>query len=177
VGLEQALLGPRYELATGVSVAGDESFETLQLLLATTLEDFCRLALDHDRDGGLAAVPDSTAAAAILGEGSMAYLTYVKVRDGDTPAERRSEFVVHAVGPAREGLAGQLAARVRAWDRTVRAAGYPRLSVHPAGTADRDLPDGHVLDKTTSRMIFHWPGLDEDVRGTAAGLTSTGDDR
>ena len=177
VGLEQALQGPRYELATGVNVAGNESFETLQLLLATTLEGFCRLALDHERDGGLAAVPDSTAAAAILGEGSMAYLTYVKVRDGDTPAERRSEFVVHAVGPTREGLAEQMAARVRAWDNTVRATGYPRLSVHPAGTADRDLPDGHVLDKTTSRMIFHWPGLDEDMRGTAAGLTNAGDDR
>ncbi|WP_343242853.1 methyltransferase, FxLD system [Streptomyces sp. SID12501] len=176
-GLEQALRGPRYELATGVCVAADESFETLQLLLATTLDGFCRLALDHERDGGLAAVPRGTATAAMLGEGSLAYLTHVRVKDGDTPAEQRREFTVHAVGPARESLAQQMATRVRAWDNTVRATGYPRLSVHPTDTADRDLPDGHVLEKTHSRLVFHWPALDGDGGTRAPDLTTAGDTR
>lgn len=178
-GLDHALRGPRYELGTSVSVAGDESFETLQLLLATTLDGFCRLAVDGERDGGLASVPRGADAAAMVGEGSLAYLTHVLVEDGGTAAERRSEFIVHAFGPAGEDLAGQMAARVRAWDSTVRAAGYPHLTVHPAGTADRDLPDGHVLDKAESRLVFHWPSLDGDARlAPAAGdPTSAGDSR
>ncbi|MFM9540149.1 methyltransferase, FxLD system [Streptomyces turgidiscabies] len=178
-GLDQALRGPRYELGTSVSVAGDESFETLQLLLATTLDGFCRLAVDGERDGGLASVPRGADAAAMVGEGSLAYLTHVLVKDGDTPAERRSEFIVHAFGPVAEDLAGQMAARVRAWDSTVRAAGYPHLTVHPPGTADRDLPEGHVLDKAESRLVFHWPSLDGDARLAAAAgdLTSAGDSR
>ncbi|MGW0947852.1 methyltransferase, FxLD system [Streptomyces sp. NPDC002623] len=178
-GLDQALRGPRYELGTGVSVAGSESFETLQLLLATTLDGFCRLAVDGEYDGGPASVPRGADAAALVNEGSLAYLTHVLVQDGDTPAERRSEFIVHAFGPAGEGLAEQMAARVRAWDSTVRAAGYPRLTVYPAGTADRDLLDGHVLDKADSRLVFHWPALNSDtpVAAVADALTNSGDSR
>ncbi|MFE4822158.1 methyltransferase, FxLD system [Streptomyces sp. NPDC056704] len=176
--LDQALRGPRFELGTGVSVGGDESFETLQLLLATTLDRFCRLAVDRERDGGLAAVPHGADAAAILGEGSLAYLTHVLVKDGNSPAERRSEFIVRAFGPAGQGLAELMAARVRAWDSVLRATGYPRLTVHPADTAERDLPDGHVLSKPNCRLVFHWPALDGDVRVTAAeDLASAGDGR
>ncbi|MEV7890238.1 methyltransferase, FxLD system [Streptomyces sp. NPDC002817] len=162
-GLDQAVRGPRHELGTGVQVAGGESFETLQLLLATTLDGFCRLAVDRERDGGLASVPRGADAAALVRERSLAYLTHVLVQDSDTPAERRSEFIVHAFGPASEGLAQQMAARVRDWDSTVRAAGYPHLTLHPAGTADQDLPAGHVLDKTDSRLVFHWPALDSST--------------
>jgi protein-L-isoaspartate(D-aspartate) O-methyltransferase len=176
--LDQALRGPRFELGTGVSVAGDESFETLQLLLATTLDRFCRLAVDRERDGGLAVVSHGADTAAILGEGSLAYLTHLLVKDGNSPAERRSEFIFHAFGPAGEGLAELMVARVRAWDSVVRATGYPRLTVHPADTAERDLPGGHVLSKPSSRLVFQWPALDGDVRGTAAeDLASAGDGR
>ena len=68
-------------------------------------------------------------------------------------------------------------ARVRDWDRMVRDTGYPRLTVHPAGTADRDLPAGHVVDKPASRLVFHWPDLDQQETGTAAAgaLASAGD--
>ncbi|MEW2404172.1 hypothetical protein [Streptomyces sp. NPDC046862] len=160
-------------------MAGGESFETLQLLLATTLDGFCRLAVDGEHDGGLATVPRGADAAALVSEESLAYLTHVLVKDGDTPAERRSEFIVHAFGPAGEGLAQQMAARVRDWDSTVRAAGYPHLTVHPAGTADQELPEGHVLDKADSRLVFHWPALDSSAPATttAGDLTSAADCR
>ncbi|MFF7644062.1 methyltransferase, FxLD system [Streptomyces canus] len=176
-GLDQAVQRPRHELGTGVRVAGGESFETLQLLLATTLDGFCRLAMDGERDGGLAAVPRGADAAALVSEGSLAYLTHVLVKDGDTPAERLSEFIVHAFGPAGEGLAQRMAARVRDWDCTVRGAGYPHVTVHPAGTADQDLPAGHVLDKADSRLVFRWPALDSSatVSTTAGDLTSAAD--
>ncbi|MEV7888573.1 hypothetical protein ACWD3I_44215 [Streptomyces sp. NPDC002817] len=132
---------------------------------------------DHrERDGGLAAVPRGADAAALVREESLAYLTHVLVQDGHTPTERRSEFIVHAFGPTGEGLAQRMAARVRDWDTTVHGAGYPRLTVHPADTADQDLPAGHVLGKADSRLVFHWPALDnntpasttaDDLKGTA----------
>ncbi|MEV6566702.1 methyltransferase, FxLD system [Streptomyces kronopolitis] len=175
-GLDDALHGPRHEVPTGVTVAGRESFETLQLYAATTLPGFCRLALDRSRDTGLAAVPRGADAAATVGDGSLAYLTHVLVRDGVTSEERRSEFVVHAFGPAAAMLAERMAACVRAWDRHVRGSGYPQMSVHPAGTPDHDLPTGHLLDKVSSRLVFQWPGHErtEPAAPRAATLTGAG---
>lgn len=164
-GLEEALRGPRYELPTGVTVAGNESFETLQLYAATTLPAFCRLA--GARNTALAHLPHSADAAATVADGSMAYLTYVLVKDGETPEERRSEFVVHAVGPAGTELAERMAACVRSWDQHVRGTGYPEMTVHPAGTPDHALPIGHVLDKPSSRLVFQWPGQPPAAQGTA----------
>ncbi|MCX4825779.1 methyltransferase, FxLD system [Streptomyces sp. NBC_01142] len=155
--LDDALRGPRHEVSTGVTVAGNESFETLQLYLATTLPSFCRLALDREKDTGLAAVPRGADAAAVLGDASMAYLTHVPVQAGETPAERRAEFVAHAFGEQASALAEQLTSAVRSWDRHARGRGYPKLAVYPAGTADDELPAGHVLDKRHTRLVFTWP--------------------
>ncbi|MEN1889002.1 methyltransferase, FxLD system [Streptomyces mirabilis] len=155
-GIEDALRGTRHELPTGVTVAGNESFETLQLYLATTLPGFCRLALDRNEDTGVAAVPRGAHAATVLGDGSLAYLTHVLVNDADTAEERRTEFIIHAYGPDATPLAEQLAAAVRSWDLRVRGHGYPQLAVHPAGTDIRELSEGLVLDKRHSRLVFDW---------------------
>ncbi|GAB2735305.1 methyltransferase, FxLD system [Kitasatospora kifunensis] len=169
-GLEEALRGPRHEARTGVAIAGGESFETLQLYLATTVPGFCRLAGDRDKDTGITAFARSDNAPALLGPGCLAYLTYVWVRDGGTPAERRAEFVVHAFGEHGPALAEQLAAAVRRWDQHVRGHGYPQLTVHPATTSDGDLPAGHVLDKQFSRLVFAWDGPDVPLRPAAGEL-------
>ncbi|MFD4554893.1 methyltransferase, FxLD system [Streptomyces sp. NPDC058469] len=155
-GIEDALRGPRHEVPTGVTVAPQESFETLQLYLATTVPGFCRLALDRDRDIAIAAVPRGANAPAVLGDGSMAYLTHVPVTDTATSEQGRAEFIAHAYGLNGPRLAEQLATAVRSWDQHVRPHGYPELTVFPAGTADRDLPTGHVLDKPHSRLVFTW---------------------
>ncbi|MEU3991760.1 methyltransferase, FxLD system [Streptomyces platensis] len=176
-GLEEALRGPRHELPTGVTVAGMESFETLQLYAATTLPEFCRLA--GAPDTVLAALPRGADAAATVADGSLAYLTHVLVKDGETPEERRSEFIVHAVGPAGAELAERMAACVRSWDQHVRGTGYPQMTVHPAGTPDHELPTGHILDKTSSRLVFQWPGQRPAAQATleAAVLAEAGDGR
>jgi len=163
-GLEEALRGPRHELPTGVTVAGRESFETLQLYAATTLPGFCRLA--GARGTAPAALPRGVDAAATVADGSLAYLTHVLVKDGEAAEERRSEFIVHAVGPAGAALAERMAACVRSWDQHVRGSGYPQMTVHPAGTPDHELPAGHVLDKTSSRLVFPWPGRHPAPRTT-----------
>ncbi|MER6329624.1 hypothetical protein ABT298_09885 [Streptomyces sp. NPDC001034] len=152
-GLQEALHGPRHELTTGLVVRGTFNFETLQTYAATTLPGFCRLTA---REGSaLVAQQD---AAALLAGGSLAYLTYRKVKDAPDPADRLTEFFIHAYGPAADELAQRFADCVRAWDQEVRESGYPPMTVHPAGTPDEQLPAGDVLDKPAARLVFQWPG-------------------
>ncbi|MEU3199357.1 methyltransferase, FxLD system [Streptomyces sp. NPDC006996] len=152
-GLEQALRGPRRELATGLVVRGTFNFETLQIYAATTLPGFCRLTAQEGST--LVAQQD---AAAMLSDGSLAYLTYRKVKDAPDPADRLTEFFIHAYGPAAEEVAERFAECVRVWDREVRESGYPPMTIHPAGTPADQLPPGDVLDKPSARLVFQWPG-------------------
>ncbi|MER5639037.1 methyltransferase, FxLD system [Kitasatospora sp. NPDC002227] len=150
VVLEAALRGERFEVRSGVTVAREESFETLQLYLATTVPGFCRLALERRADTGFAAVVPAADAAAVLGSGSLAYLTHVPV---GAPSQS-VEFVAHAFGEEGAGLAARLAAAVRIWDGHVRGRGYPGLAVHGADTGRTG---GHVVSKPASRLVFSWP--------------------
>ncbi|MFJ1954554.1 methyltransferase, FxLD system [Streptomyces microflavus] len=152
-GLEESLRGERYELSTGLVVPGKFNFETLQVLAATTLPGYCRLTVPSGSE--LVAQED---AAAIVADGSLAYLTHVQISDGPEPADRRSEFRIHAYGPAGPELASRFAACVRTWDREIRESGYPSLSVHPAGTPADRLPPGDLVDTPACRMVFGWPG-------------------
>ncbi|NEA56248.1 methyltransferase, FxLD system [Streptomyces sp. SID13666] len=152
-GLEQALRGARYEITTGLVVRGTFNFETLQVYAATTLPGFCRLAAAEGST--LVAQQDATA---MLSDGSLAYLTYRKVKDAPDPADRLTEFFIHAYGPAAAELAERFADCVRTWNQKVREHGYPQMTVHPAGTPDEQLPAGDVLDKPSARLVFQWPG-------------------
>ena len=88
--------------------------------------------------------------------GSLAYLTYVKIREETETSKAVWEFVVHAFGPRARALADLLAAQVRAWDRDVRHGDNPSPTVHPAGTPDAELPAGHVLHKLHNCLVFDW---------------------
>ncbi|MEU7028912.1 methyltransferase, FxLD system [Streptomyces sp. NPDC046275] len=165
-GLEQALRGPRHEVATGVTMgAANSYFGSLQLYAATTLPAFCRLAAHQAPGEGVTVIGKDRDAPAVVGDASLAYLTHVQAQDGDRPEDKAWEWVVHAFGEQGPELAEQLTATVRAWDRHVRADDNdkhadPVLTVHPAGTPDRLLPVGDVVDKASSRLVFRWPGRD-----------------
>lgn len=152
-GLDEALRGPRHERSTGLVVRGIFNFETLQVYAATTLPGFCRLSAP--KGSPVVAQQD---AAAILADGSLAYLTYRKVKDAPEPADRMTEFFIHAYGPAAEEVAERFAECVRVWDREVRESGYPPMTLHPAATPDDQLPPGDVLDKPSARLVLQWPG-------------------
>ncbi|MFJ9967172.1 methyltransferase, FxLD system [Streptomyces avermitilis] len=152
-GLDEALRGPRHERSTGLVVRGIFKFETLQVYAATTLPGFCRLSAPKG-----STFVEQQDAAAILADGSLAYLTYRKVRDAPEPADRMTEFFIHAYGPAAEEVAERFAECVRVWDREVRESGYPPMTVHPAATPDDQLPPGDVLDKPSARLVLQWPG-------------------
>ncbi|MET8249343.1 methyltransferase, FxLD system [Streptomyces sp. NPDC005202] len=163
-GLEEALRGPRHEVATGVTMGASFYFGSLQLYAATTLPGFCRLVAHREKGTGVTQLANGSNAPAILGDASLAYLIHVQTRHGDSPAEKEWEWIVHAFGEQGPQLAEQLAATVRAWDRDVRnddgKGTDPVLTVHPASTPDRLLPAGDVLDKRHCRLVFQWPGRD-----------------
>ncbi|MFG2569265.1 methyltransferase, FxLD system [Streptomyces sp. NPDC048567] len=165
-GVEDALRGPRHEVATGVTMGAGAGvyFGSLQLYAATTLPGFCRLRVHEDTE--IVAVAEGRDAPAVLGDASLAYLVHLPARGGGW------EWVVHAFGAEGPRLAELVAATVRAWDRHIRAAdddrhADPVLTVHPAGTPDHLLPAGDVLDKASSRLVFRWPGRDGRLPGPA----------
>ncbi|MFD0378079.1 methyltransferase, FxLD system [Streptomyces sp. NPDC127112] len=165
-GLEEALRGPRHEVATGIIMDSTRSyFGSLQLYAATTLPGFCRLAAHQDPDEAVTGIAKDRDAPAVVGEASLAYLIHVQTKDGDRPQDKEWEWTVHAFGRQGPELAERLTATVRAWDRHVRADDNdqhtgPVLTAHPAGTPDGRLPAGDVLDKEHCRLVFRWPGRD-----------------
>lgn len=164
-GLEEALRGPRHEVATGVTMGAGTYFGSLQLYAATTLPGFCRLAAHQGPEQGVTAIAKDRDAPAIIGDASLAYLVSVQTKDGERPEDKQWEWFAHAFGELGPELAEQLAVTVRAWDRHVRADDNrkhadPVLTVHPAGTPDDLLPAGDVLDKELCRLVFRWPGRD-----------------
>ncbi|MFJ5546760.1 methyltransferase, FxLD system [Streptomyces sp. NPDC093225] len=166
-GLDRALAEGGLELWTGVTVHGDESFEDLQLWLATSLSGFCRMEGDPDRPGPVRLPKRSGAAAIVLGRSLACLMT--ERREHDEPNGTSTwEFGVQGFGPDGKAAADTLAAAVRAWDQELRGQATPRLTVMPAGTPDSALPAGHVVEKTDCRIVVTWPGRDE-VDGSSVG--------
>jgi protein-L-isoaspartate(D-aspartate) O-methyltransferase len=130
---EQALLGvlsqPPAEEWTGVAL-GEESAEWLFLWLACALRNsVSRLsARQHAIDDGLIRPMPVWGTVATTDAGSVAYLFFR--RHGGRPRE----VCVIGHGPRGAGLAREVAAEVRAWDRGYRGAGV-RFALQPLTAA------------------------------------------
>lgn len=170
-GLEEALRGRRYEVATGVTMrAANSYFGSLQLFAATTVPGFCRLAAHQESAEAVTGIAKDRDAPALLGEASLAYLIHVQTKDSHRREDKEWEWFAYAFGEQGPELAERLVATVLAWDRHIRAEANdehadPVLSVHPAGTPDDALPAGDVLDKVNCRLAFRWPGRDVVLPG------------
>ncbi|WP_424212703.1 methyltransferase, FxLD system [Streptomyces sp. BI20] len=141
----------RHEEWTGVTVAGGEPFEDLEMWLATLLPGYCRLASEKtavDRGVVKPALPWGGSAA--VHRGSFAYLTLRAVDAG-------YEFGVYAHGADAEQLAGTFAGAVVSWDAEQRQGDGPKFDIFPAGTPDERLPEGRVIDKRHTRLTISWP--------------------
>ncbi|WP_155359055.1 methyltransferase, FxLD system [Acrocarpospora macrocephala] len=144
---------PRAEVWTGVTVGAGVRFSDQDLWLATTLPGFCLITASQEAiDDGIVALPWQYGTPAFMDGPNLAYRT--KPRPVDADGEL-FEFGAFAHGPHAKRSARLLAEQIAAWDRAGRPA--PRLSVHPAGTPDADLPDGAVLEKKHSRLVISWP--------------------
>lgn len=154
--LSGALDFPAEEAWSGVTVSGSEPFDTLQLWLATSMPGFCLLAVDPERDTGTVSPANRQASPASVAAGAFAYLALRKVGEDHVTGQSRFEFGVRAHGPDAGKLADRMAEQVGVWDRSHRPGPGPRIAAYPAGTPDKWLPDGLVIDKRHIRLTVSW---------------------
>ncbi|MEV0306555.1 methyltransferase, FxLD system [Nonomuraea fuscirosea] len=142
---------PRVEVWTGVTVGAGVQYSDQDLWLAA-LSGFCLITASQEAlDNGIVALPWMYGTPALVDGPNLAYRTKPR------PINDTFEFGVFAHGPQAERTAQRMADQISAWDAAGRPT--PQLSVHPAGTPDDDLPDGHVLDKKHTRLVISWPSL------------------
>ncbi|MCK9923703.1 methyltransferase, FxLD system [Frankia sp. AgPm24] len=143
----------RRQARSGVTVPGGRLSADLDLWLATHLPDFGSMIVAQEAiDSGLVVPSWRWGTPAFVDGATLAYRG--KLRQVDE-AGTEFEYVAYAHGPNADRAAGHLADQIRAWDAVGRSA--PTLCVFPIDTPDADLPDGLVLDKRHSRVVFTWP--------------------
>ncbi|GAB3450439.1 methyltransferase, FxLD system [Actinophytocola sediminis] len=149
--LEGVLGTERAEAWSGVTIGGMESFETLQLWLATVFPGFGKLHADADERSVLVDDDHMWFDSAVIVGDSLAYLTTRRVEPGS------SEFGAHAFGPHAAEVAETMAEQVRVWDREQRHGPGPTFRIWPHSTPDDQLPEGLVIDKRHHRVTISWP--------------------
>ncbi|MFJ8162374.1 methyltransferase, FxLD system [Streptomyces sp. NPDC096136] len=158
-GLDRALTTAGTEVRTGVTVAENESFEHLQLWLATTVPGFCRLTGDRGRPGPIR-LPKSIDPMAMVSGSSLACVVIERLEEEGQGGAPTWEFRVLGFGPDGKTAADTLADAVRTWDRELRGGARPVLTLLPADTPGHVLPAGDVVDKTLVRIAVTWAGRD-----------------
>ncbi|MGH3481590.1 MAG: methyltransferase, FxLD system, partial [Nocardioidaceae bacterium] len=157
--LDGVLDTPRAEVWSGVTVGGKESFDTLQIWLATAFRGFGRLAAEASQKEALAGPGVIWFDPVVVKSDSVAYLTARRAAPGI------SEFGVHAFGLDAPRLAEAMAEQIRVWDRDQRRGSGPIFVVSPRNTPDWRLPEGLVIDKRHSRVTISWPGAATTATG------------
>ncbi|MFF0551031.1 methyltransferase, FxLD system [Streptomyces sp. NPDC004311] len=157
-GLDRALTTAGAEVRTGVTVAENESFEHLQLWLATSVPGFCRLTGDSEQPGPLRLPKHSDAMAMVSGSSLACVLTERLEQDGPGAAPTW-EFRVQGFGADGKTVADALADAVRTWDRELRDRAHPVLTILPADPSG-PVPAGDIVDKPQGRIAVTWAGRD-----------------
>jgi protein-L-isoaspartate(D-aspartate) O-methyltransferase len=167
-GLREALTSQHVEAWSGVRFGGMEPFDDLFLWLATRASTFCLLTRKRTEAAHALVDPASPVGTPTIVAGrSFAYLTFREV-DRDTSMY---EFGAIAHGPVAQRLAEEMTEQIQVWDREHRHGPAARITVHPAGTPDEQLGDGHVIEKRHTRITVSWP-LKAGAGGQAAGSSS-----
>jgi protein-L-isoaspartate(D-aspartate) O-methyltransferase len=142
----------RHDARSGVMVPNGRGSEHLDLWLATHLPDFGSMIIPQEAiDSGLVTPSWRWGTPALVDGATLAYRG--KLRQVDD-AGTQFEYVVHAHGPEAVSAADRMADQIRAWDKAGRPA--PALHVFPIDTPDGDLPEGMVLNKKHTRLVFTW---------------------
>ncbi|MFF5476718.1 methyltransferase, FxLD system [Streptomyces sp. NPDC012935] len=150
--LRTALRTARAEAWSGVTLAGDESNEHLDLWLTTALDNLPLMAAKPSaRQRGLVASASPLGVPTLVDGDSFAYRT---VRATDDPDRFELGAVGH--GPQGKAVAERLVEEIQTWDRDHRGH-RAHIEVHPAGTPDDQLPAGRVIDRLHTRITVSWP--------------------
>lgn len=150
--LSAALQTPRTTAWSGVTLAGDESSEHLDLWLTTTLDNLPLMAAKPTaRQRGLVASASPLGVPTLVDGGSFAYRTVRPTDDSD-------RFELGAIGHGLEGqkVAELLVEEIQAWDRDHRDH-RAHIEVYPAGTPDDQLPAGRIIERPHTRVTISWP--------------------
>jgi protein-L-isoaspartate(D-aspartate) O-methyltransferase len=152
--LAGVLATERAEARSRITVPRGQLITGPDLWLATDA-DHCQLKAGQDAvDRGLVDASWKMNTPALASGGSLAYRAPMRPTDVEGTA---FEFGAYGHGPRGAELAERLAGHIRTWDRDHRHGPGPVLTVHPAGTLDGDLPDGHVLNRRHTTMVLSWP--------------------
>ncbi|MEC3974281.1 methyltransferase, FxLD system [Amycolatopsis sp. H20-H5] len=152
--LREALSVPRVVRESGVEVGGFESFDELDLFLATALDDFGLLVAKSEMiEAGVVERSARMGAKTALAGSSFAY------RASQATSEDRTsfEFVVYGHGRDGESIAEKYVALIREWDRVHRHGPGARIEVFPAGTPDAEIGEGRLMEKKHTRVLVSWP--------------------
>ncbi|MGH3871110.1 MAG: methyltransferase, FxLD system [Pseudonocardiaceae bacterium] len=153
--LGEVFATPRAQAWSGVTVRKRENFNDLNLWLAK-LPGFSLLSVTQDAvDRGLVSPTSPMATPALVDQGSrLAYRA--KLRPVNTDGTVR-ELGAYAHGPNAAEAAKRFVEQIRIWDRDHRHGPGPRLTVHPVGTPDAELPSGLIVGRRHTRMVISWP--------------------
>jgi len=150
--LRAALHTPRTTAWSGVTLAGDESSEHLDLWLTTALDNLPLMAAKPAaRQRGLVASASPLGVPTLVDGASFAYRT---VRPTDDPDRYELGAIGH--GPEGQKVAALLVEEIQAWGRDHRDA-RAHIEVYPAGTPDDQLPAGRIIDRPHTRVTISWP--------------------
>lgn len=141
----------RHEASSGVVVSSGRLSPDLDLWLASHLPGFAvMIAQQSAIDSGLVIPSWQYGTPAFVHGATLAYRAALR-----RVAEGEYEYVAYAHGPDAAWAADQMSDQIRAWDRAGRPA--PTLHVVPGDTPDTELPEGMVINKRHSRIVFTWP--------------------
>jgi protein-L-isoaspartate(D-aspartate) O-methyltransferase len=150
--LSAALRTPRIEEWSGVTLAGDESNEHLDLWLTTALDNLPLMAVKPAaRQRGLVASASQLGVPILVEGDSFAYRTVRRTDDPD-----RFELGAIGHGPQGQKVAERLVEEIQTWDRDHRDH-RAHIEVYPAGTPDHHLPVGRIIDRPHTRITISWP--------------------
>jgi len=151
-GLRAALHSPSVKALSGVTLAGDESSEHLDMWLTTALDNLPLLAATPAaRERGLVASASPLGVPTLVDGDSFAYRTVRRTEDPD-----RFELCAIGHGPRGQKVAERLVDEIQVWDREHRGD-RARIEIHPAGAPDGQLPSGRVVDRPHRRVLITWP--------------------
>jgi len=150
--LRAALHAPRVEAWSGVTLAGDESKEHLDLWLTAVFDNLPLLtAKPAARARGLVASISPLGIPTLVQDDSFAYRT---VRPTDDPDRFELGAIGH--GPCAQEVADRMVEQIQDWN-CERRSHRAHIEVHPAGTPDDRLPAGRVIDRPHTRIAITWP--------------------
>ncbi|PJE96959.1 methyltransferase, FxLD system [Streptomyces carminius] len=148
--LAEVLSTPPIELWSQARVGSEETFDGIWLRATASDDAVCRIEVTSKAlDEGVRCPAIPGRSPALVSGSSLAYL--IAERDNADP-ERPSRLGAAGYGPDGAALARTLIAHIAAWSADRAAA--PHMTIHPAGTADVTLPEGHAIDKEDSRVVL-----------------------